>query len=712
MFSAPSMAVDRLQTRMKPIIANPLLCLENWLEKERDQLPLWLPVMVGSGIAAWFLLPKEEYWIGFVLASVGIAAFGVLLGLPKRLGLAVALSGTALALGCGLIWARAERVDHDVLARPALALVSGVIEKAENKSAEGKLRLTVRNHSTGMRVRVTMKTDAPDPRLKTGAEISFRARLAPPPKAALPGGYDFSQAAWFMQLGAVGQMLGEVTFLHEAPPGNGLRDRLTAHVNAQIPGSAGGIASAFASGDRGAISPQDEEAMRASGLTHLLSISGLHVTAVVAATMFLVLKTLALWPRLALNWPLLTLSAGAGAAVGVCYTLLTGAEVPTIRSCIAAILVLFGIALGREALTLRLVATGAIFVLIIWPESLVGASFQLSFMAITAIVAFHDSSAIKAKLARREESYIRRGLRAIGGLLLTGLVVEVALAPIALYHFHKSGLYGALANLIAIPLTTFIIMPFEALALLFDSIGAGAPFWWMTEQAIAILLWIAHHVAGFPGAMARLPSMPTLAFALMLFGGLWLILWKTSARIAGAVPLLVGAIWAVSNPAPDLLITDDGRHMALRDGNGNMALLRERTGDFIRDVMAERSGVDVLDQLIENRRDSDCSTDICVTSFKKGDRTWMIGATRSQHLVPWKDLISLCPKLDILVSERSLPPSCHPKWLKVDRDMLAKTGGLAITFYAEPIVETAKGDQTDHPWNVSQYRRSKPASLP
>ncbi len=698
MFVARSMAWDRLQTRIGPALVNPLPRLELWLERERDQLPLWIPVMLGGGIAAWFLLPLQTQWIGFILGSLGLAASGLMLGLPKRIGTAALLSGLALALGCGLIWLRAECVTHQVLTRPMVAQMTGVIERVEDKSAEDKLRLTVRNAENAMLVRVTIKTDAPDPLLKKGAEIMFRARLAPPPTAALPGGYDFSRAAWFMQLGAVGQVLGDVTVTKEAPPGNGLRDRLTAHVRGEIDGSAGGIASAFASGDRGAISTEDEEAMRASGLTHLLSISGLHVTAVVAAAMVLALKLLALSPRLALNLPLLTISAGVGAGVGIAYTLLTGAEVPTVRSCIAALLVLFGIALGREALTLRLVATGAIAVLLLWPESLVGASFQLSFMAITAIVAFHDSRLIKAKLARREEGFIRRGVRAIGGLLLTGLVVEIALAPIALYHFHKSGLYGALANLIAIPLTTFVIMPFEALALLFDLVGAGAPFWWATEQAINALLWIAHQVAAVPGAMARLPSMSTPAFVLVLCGGLWLLLWKTRARMAGVVPIVVGTIWAISTPVPDLLITDDGRHMAIRGANGDMALLRERTGDFIRDVMAERAGVDTLESLIEERRDSDCSTDICITSLRRDRRTWVIGATRSQHLVPWTELITLCPKLDIIVSERRLPPACKPRWLKVDRDLLERTGGLAISFQPAPVVETALGGNTDHPW--------------
>jgi competence protein ComEC len=71
-------------------------------------------------------------------------------------------------------------------------------------------------------------------------------------------------------------------------------------------------------------------------------------------------------------------------------------------------------------------------------------------------------------------------------------VVEFALMPIAIFHFHKAGLYGAVVNIVAIPLTTFVIMPLEALSLLFDLFSLGAPFWWLAGKSLNLLLWIAH----------------------------------------------------------------------------------------------------------------------------------------------------------------------------------------------------------------------------
>jgi len=473
---------------------------------------------------------------------------------------------------------------------------------------------------------------------------------------------------------------------------------LTAHVQNQVEGSAGGIAASLVTGDRGAISEEDGEALRRSGLAHLLSVSGLHVTAVVGATMLLVLRLLSLSPSLALRWPLPVIAAGAAGIAAVGYTLLTGAEVPTVRSCIAALMVLAAMMLGREAITLRLVAFGALVVLLLWPEALMGPSFQMSFAAVTAIVALHESKRVRGWFERREEGWGWRFARGVGSLLLTGLVVELALTPIALFHFHKSGVYGALANIVAIPLTTFVIMPLEAAALFLDLAGLGAPVWWLAGKALNLLLWIAHAAANAPGALAMLPGMPGGAYALMVAGGLWFALWKTRVRLAGLVPAAAGAVWALMTPMPDLLVTGDGRHLALRMPGGEIALLRDRAGDYVRDMMAENGGVDAELPALAEQQSARCSPDLCLIDVERDGRRWRIAATRSGHLVPWREMIAVCAAADIVVADRRLPPGCAPKWLKLDRAMLAKTGGVAITLGAKPQVRTVRRAGARHPW--------------
>lgn len=696
---ARSTGFGALKARADTSVHRLLCTAEKWLESERGQLPLWLPVMLGTGVALWFVLPLQSMWIAVILGGAAMASAGLSIGLRWRMAWVLIGAGSTLAMGCALVWARSELVASPVVVRPLVADLSGQIVKVEKQVSKGNWRLTIQTERTPdvpprVRVSVPFEKLTTDP--QPGVTFSGRVRLMPPTPPAVPGGHDFRRQAWFQGLGGVGKSLGAVEIAGaEASPG--LRQRLSAHIGERLDAREAGIATALVTGDQGRIAQEDQEAMRASGLAHLLSVSGLHISAVVAAAFFMSLRLLALSPRLALDWPLLTISAAIAAIAGIGYTLLTGSEVPTIRSCIAAILVLVGMVLGRDAMTLRLVATGALVVLLLWPEALVGPSFQLSFAAITAIVALHESRHVQGWFSPREESLARQWGRGLGSLLLTGLVVEVVLAPIALFHFHKSGLYGALANMLAIPLTTFVIMPAEALALVADMAGLGAPFWWVTGRAIAVLLWLSHVVANQPGAVAMLPSISNAAYALMISGGLWIMLWRSRLRLAGLVPLALGAGMALAAPTPDLLVTDDGRHLAVRDDAGRLAILRPKSGDFVRQVLAERSAyVGELDDL-DNARHADCSADACIIRMDRGGRNWTVLAIRSRHRIEWRTLTEQCARSDIVVSDRWLPRACLARWLTVDPRMLRQTGGLAISL-DPPRVETVRSAQDDHPW--------------
>nr|WP_082444142.1 ComEC/Rec2 family competence protein [Sphingomonas sp. Leaf242] len=378
------------------------------------------------------------------------------------------------------------------------------------------------------------------------------------------------------------------------------------------------------------------------------------------------------------------------------YNSMTGSQVPTIRSCVAALLVLAALVLGREAMTLRLVAAGAACVMLVLPESAAGPSFQLSFAAITAIMALHEHPAIRAFFGPHEEDRPRRLARGIASLLLTGLLVEFALMPIAVYHFHKAGLYGAFANIVAIPLTTFVVMPLEALALLLDAGGLGAPIWWLVQRSLDALLWLAHIVANAPGSVRSLPAMPTAAFALMISGGIWIALWRTRWRRLGLIPLAIGAVWAMTTPAPDVLVTGDGRHVAVRTAAG-LAMLRDRAGDYTRDMLAENGGVDGEPLLLADQPDARCSRDLCVTDIAARGRTWRILATRSAYMVPIAEFLAACRSADVVVSERGLPKRCVPRWLKLDRRILRRTGGVALTLGRGTVVTILNaGDR--HPW--------------
>jgi competence protein ComEC len=675
--------------------------LEKLLEVERAQLPPWLVVGLGSGIAAWFAIDGRSGWAAFLCLAGGLTLIGFALA-NGRAGRALGAFALAAMLGCALVWARSHWVAQPRLERPVVTDVTGRVEAVDYLAAKDAVRLTLATSQPGIppRVRISMdETDVPAG-IAPDAEIRIKARLAPPPPMALPGTYDFARDAWFKGLGAVGKAMGPMTVLKPARP-RGLeraRTGLRTHIASRLPAASAGIAIALATGDQNAVDADDAEAMRRSGLTHLLSVSGLHIAAVVAFAMLLSLKLLALSETLALRFNLVLASAAVAAAAGIGYTLLTGAQVPTVRSCVAALLILAGIALGRDAISIRLIAVGALVVLLFRPEALAGPSFQMSFAAVTSIVALPSTAWSRQLFQRREEGFPARVTRALAGMVATGLAVELALIPLALFHFHRSGLYGVGANIIAIPLTTFVIMPLEAGALLLDVAGWGKPLWFLCGIAIDGLLRLAHAVASATGAVALLPSMPVWAFGLMIVGGLWLCLWTRRWRLLGVLPFVAGALGAALAPSPDLLVTGDGRHLAVVREGGMPLLLRDRAGDFVRQLFAEASGFDGDPGDLGSRPFSACSRDACVAAIGHDGREWRLLATRSSQLIDWGEFARSCAAADIVVSDRRLPRGCVPRWIKLDRGALARTGGAAIYLEGKPRVETVADRIGVHPW--------------
>jgi len=707
--AAPSMRPWRRQMGVPQWAVAAGIAVERWLEAERDQLALWLPVMTGGGIALWFALPGPAAWRVALLILAAISLAGLAIGQGGRAARALAIGALAAGLGLGLTWLRSDSVARPVLGGPTFATFQARVESIEPLVDRELVRLTLLPEGAGAdaqgrpvalpyRIRVNLaEHDVPTP-LGRGAIIGLRARLMPPALPAVPGAYDFARVAWFAEIGATGRGFAPVRVIVPSGRGAGIRVTLSQHIEARLTGSAGGIAAALATGDVGAISDADSQAMRRAGLAHLLSVSGLHITAAVAATMLVVIRLLALFPWLArhVRLPLIAAMAGAAAAIG--YTVLTGSQVPTIRSCVAALLVLAALAMGREAMTLRLVAAGAMCVMLARPDSAAGPSFQLSFAAITAIIALHEHPAIREFFGAHEEGRLARVGRGLGSLLLTGLVVEIPLMPIAVYHFHKAGVYGAFANIVAIPLTTFVIMPLEALALLLDGVGVGGIVWPLVQLPLDALLWLARRVAAAPGAVRSLPAMPDAAFAAMVTGGLWIAVWRTRWRRLGAIPLAIGAIWALTTPPPDILVTGDGRHVAVRTAAG-LALLRDRAGAYMRDTLAEDGGVDGEPLLLADQPDARCSRDLCMTDVVADGRRWRVLATRSMYRVPIADLVAACRAADIVVSERGLPTRCEPRWLRLDRSTLQHTGGVALTLRTGRVATVLEpGDR--HPWRM------------
>ena len=286
----------RLGTQSKLFVV-----IENCLDQERDQIPLWFPVGVGFGITLWQFFGTSAS-AGLAMACAALLIFGILAPPYSRIRQLARMAAIAILLGFFLIAFRSHTVAEPVLGKIWIGEFYGQIEAVENISARNVYRLRLATGSSSDLppfVRVNLTPEQYQDHFQPGAIIRLRARLLPPAGPTLPGGYDFARRAWFQQIGATGTALGELQLFQKAENGAWFatqRTELTEHILASMPQGSGAIGAALVTGDQGHISAADAQAMRDSGLAHLLSISGLHVTAVVGFIFIAVSRLLSLAP--------------------------------------------------------------------------------------------------------------------------------------------------------------------------------------------------------------------------------------------------------------------------------------------------------------------------------------------------------------------------------------------------------------------------------
>ena len=240
-------------------------------------------------------------------------------------------------------------------------------------------------------------------------------------------------------------------------------------------------------------------------------------------------------------------------------------------------------------------------------------------------------------------------------------------------------------------------MPLIALALLADSVGLGAPFWWLAGQSLDLLLALAHWTAARPGAVTLLPAMGAGAFALFLAGALWLALWRGRMRLWGLVPALLATLSLAFLAPADLLVSGDGRHVGITGEGAELLVLREGRSSFARENLSEVAGMAGEVRALDTWPGARCNRDFCLVRLERGGRTWQLLLSRGQDMAPERELAAACEQVDIVISDRWLPRSCHPRWLRADRRLLERTGGLAIDL-GKGEVTTVAASQGQHGW--------------
>ncbi|MDD9907804.1 MAG: ComEC/Rec2 family competence protein [Rhodospirillaceae bacterium] len=677
---------------------------------ERERWPLWAPVLIGIGIAGYFTLGSEPpVWLGvlFLLVAAGFLWSGRGHNATVLFSLAFGLT----AIGFSAAQLRTHLVAAPILERPITGALSGRVLQVEAFASGPRILLDnvrLRNlpaDRTPERVRLRLRAaDLPE----VGSRISVFARLLPPGAPAAPGAYDFQRHAWFARIGAVGYAFGLSRQLKPMASDSKeswtvwiatFRQQLAERIRAAIPGASGAVAAALITGDRSAIPKEVVEAMRDSGLAHLLAISGLHM-GLVAATLFFGLRTfLAMSELLALRYPIKKWAAAVALAGAFGYLLLTGATIPTQRAFLMAGLVLLAVLLDRTAISLRLVAWAAAAILLITPESLLSASFQMSFAAVVALVAVYEhGQRLVGDWAGG--GWGRKIALYLSGVGLTTLVAGLATGIFALYHFGRIAHFSLAANLLAVPVTAFWIMPWGVIAMALMPFGLEAwalvPMGW----GIDLVTGTARDVAGWPGAVSLVPAMPVFGLAAAAIGGLWLCLWQRRWRYAGIVGIVAGLASVSLHSPPDILVSSDGSLVGVRAGDGELLLSTTQREKRTARTWLSRSGQNGARSWHDSFDVMSCDSVACIYRAK-GQVISLVKDPRA--------LAEDCRRADIVISAVPVRWSCPTARLVVDRFDLWRHGGHAVWLDSLK-VETVTEKQGRRPWVTQRRRKSSNAA--
>lgn len=564
-----------------------------------------VPVLLAAGVLTWLSLP---YDLGLVKLALLPCVFGIAAlscnGAVRAIRPLMIAAGLFSA-GMVLVAAETARIDTVVLDGPVTTNLRGKVFSREKNDREHWRYGVLIEQTTEPTLRrpplkVMVLSRSPHTPLSIGATIEGRARLSPPSGPALPGLNDFAFDAYFRQIGAVGYFYGaphspavDAGTAKEDPSlwaqmAEGLaamRAAVGERIRGVIGGDTGALAAALVTAEERAIGRDTVEMLRQAGLAHVLAISGLNM--VLAAGTFLIgaRTILSAVPGLAQRVAIKKIAAAGALAMVFLYILISGGAVSAVRAWIMISIMLVAVLFDRMSISLRNIALAAIVIIVITPSAVAGPGFQMSFAATLALVAGYARWRERAQadeLAAAGRWWGRRLVVGfVIGVLVTSLIGGLATSVYSAAYFQRLPAYGLLANVLAAPLISIVIMPFGLFAMLLMPFG-------LEQYPLAVMAWgldgmlvIARFVTSLDGEFLTGRVGP-LAFLLIAFGGIILCVLRTWLAALGGVVLLVGLTCLVveDRQLPAVVVSEDG-HLVGLVTDAAIATNRDRPSDFL-----------------------------------------------------------------------------------------------------------------------------------
>jgi competence protein ComEC len=516
----------------------------------------------------------------------------------------------------GLMWAivfaitsLADRLPADLegLEIPVTGIIASLPEQDERRVSFDFI-VTTPQQTLPNKIRLSWYN--PDQTIKAGQHWSFTVKLKRPHGFFNTSGFDYEKQLFIEGIGATGYIRPKTNAALLGQESAWLsislwRQIITDKLSELLPNSPSlGLIKALTIGDGGAISQNQWEIFRKTGTTHLVVISGSHIGLIAGLVYFLVLR---LWAWMGiLRWSPQQVAALVALTVGVFYSALAGFSVPTQRAAIMLAVAMFAIISQRNPQPFHTLATALIAVLLFDPLAVLAAGFWLSFIAVALII--YTVAGRLGKLNIMLETLKLNGVMSLG------------LVPLTLLFFQQVSLISPVANAVAVPLISFLIVPFALLAvlLMFIAPDLASGLFWLVDELLQGLWWLLNQLAALPYAIIShtQPSIIALLFAILAI--VMLLAPKgMPARWLGVVLLLPLIFTEKQSPATgDLKLTllDVGQGLAAVIQTANHTLVYDTGAKFSADSNQGKNillpflyqqGINKVDQLVISHGDND-----------------------------------------------------------------------------------------------------------
>lgn len=558
------------------------LAINRLLEQEYNNLSLWYCVSFISGIVTYFTLDNELSWL-----FIAFSAFLIILPLIilRRNIFWRFLLSALIAFWGGLLIGKYRTYSnnpHNFLqtAECVVSPMQGVIKsiKPTNHGIQIILHQVIIYKLLQQlpKVRITMPRKYAN-EIEMNQLVEIRAKICKPQNSLVPGGYDFSFYAYFNQLWGTGYALAPPLIISEnSTLTNSFIDKIRKNIYHRLIHTLGSINGNFAAaillGETKALNKDIMQIMRQGGISHILCVSGLHLS-LVATILFITTRFLLNCSNyLAYNYNIKAIAAICSLIGSYGYLELTSMQIAATRAFIMTAIFIYAIMKERSIYPLRSLATAAFLILSINPEFVFHPSFQLSFIAVLSLTSGYEFYLKNQWILGESKGIFSQIKFYYLSNIYSSLLAGVVTAPVVINQFYTFPTYSILLNLIAVPIMSFCLMPLAIMALFLMLFGQEAYCLKLMGFFINVIIKSVKFTSLLPSPTWYFGYISKVSLIVFLLGFFWLCLWQTKWRFLGVIIILFSAILMFYSPLPNFIIDINNHTIGVKNINSELEI--------------------------------------------------------------------------------------------------------------------------------------------